>query len=353
MSHQLVDVNPRERELRFLIRPLLRRCEIEDLMTDKIEFDSRFRKLVDYVGERLLGKREQIVLAATCLLAKGHLLLDDLPGLGKTTLANALADAFGGTYRRVQGTPDLMPADITGSEVLRAGSNGAQGTDRTSEFQFRAGPVFTNVLLCDEVNRTPPRTQSALLQAMEERQVTVFDRTRSLPDPFFVIATQNPVDMDGTYPLPEAQLDRFLVRLRLGYPDRATQLEMLGALDGPDARRPASVLDPVTVREMAAYAARIPANRIVLNDLVGLVEATRDPRKTLLGASPRACIALLRAARVYAAAHGATAVTIDHVRRLAPHVLAHRLIMADAGADQHEFVAGLARDLPTPKRIAA
>jgi MoxR-like ATPase len=335
-------------------------------MIDKSEFDSRFRKLINYVGERLLGKRRQIELAATCVLADGHLLLEDLPGLGKTTLANALADAFGGVCRRVQGTPDLMPADITGSVVLRAGSHGPQSPDRTDdEFRFRPGPIFANVLLCDEVNRTPPRTQSALLEAMEERQVTVFDNTWALPDPFFVIATQNPVDMDGTYPLPEAQLDRFLMRLRLGYPERGTQVDMLAGLPGhrraSQARQqpPAAVLDPAMILEMVAYAAELPVADLVLSDLVALVEATRDPRRVLLGASPRACIALLRAARVYAAAQGATAVTIDHVRELAPHVLAHRLILAEAttggdpAADQHAFVADLVRRLPAAKRVPA
>jgi MoxR-like ATPase len=221
------------------------------------------------------------------------------------------------------------------------------------------------VVLCDEVNRTPPRTQSALLEAMEERQVTVFDNTWTLPDPFFVIATQNPVDMDGTYPLPEAQLDRFLMRLGLGYPERDTQVDMLAGLAGrrrashPAAQRAAPVLDPAMILEMVAYANDLPASDLVLNDLVALVEATRDPRRVLLGASPRACIALLRAARVYAAAKGATAVTVDHVRDLAPHVLAHRLILAEAtssgdpGADQFAFVAELARRLPTPKRARA
>jgi MoxR-like ATPase len=216
------------------------------------------------------------------------------------------------------------------------------------------------VLLCDEVNRTPPRTQSALLEAMEERQVTVYDRTWPLPDPFFVIATQNPVDMDGTYPLPEAQLDRFLMRLRLGYPGRDAQVEMLDKLAGrrrsPGAgphRR--AVLDPAMILEMMAYAGALPAAEVVRHDLVSVVEATRDPRRVLLGASPRACIALLRAARVFAAANGATAVTIDHVRELAPHVLAHRLILAEAAtsADQYAFVAEITRRLPTAKRVPA
>jgi len=332
-------------------------------MIDKIEFDSRFRKLINYVADRLLGKREQIELAVICLLADGHLLLEDKPGLGKTTLANALADAFGGAYRRVQGTPDLMPADITGSVVLRSYSSGPSPTDRTDdEFQFRRGPIFANVLLCDEINRTPPRTQSALLEAMEERQVTVFDRTWALPDPFFLIATQNPIDMDGTYPLPEAQLDRFLMRLHLGYPSPATQVDMLAKMAGrrrsprSSADRQSAVLDPAMLQEMIGYADDLPVGELVLADLVSLVEATRDPRRVRLGASPRACIALLRAARVHAAARGATAVAVNDVRDLAPHVLGHRLILAEAAAgddvsaDQDAFIAELVARLPTPKR---
>jgi MoxR-like ATPase len=315
------------------------------------------------VEQRLLGKRDKVVLAVVCLLAEGHLLLEDRPGLGKTTLASALADAFAGTYRRVQGTPDLMPADITGSVVLRRGTDGPHQSDGSSEFQFRPGPVFANVLLCDEINRTPPRTQSALLEAMEECQVTVFDRTRTLPDPFIVIATQNPVDMDGTYPLPEAQLDRFLMRLSIGYPATETQVDMLARLGGrrrgrgPVNGRPAPVLGSAAVIEMIAYVNAVHAGPAVIAYIVALVEATRDPDRVLLGASPRACIALLHAARGYAAAGGATSVTVDHVRRLAPAVLAHRILLAEAATDpaaaQHRYVKELARDLPTPKGVLA
>jgi MoxR-like ATPase len=332
---------------------------IDDLLIDKSEFDSRFRKLVTFVGQRLLGKQHQIELALVCLLADGHLLLEDLPGLGKTTLANALADAFGGVYHRVQGTPDLMPADITGSVVLHRSTDSPHQADRSIEFRFRPGPVFANVLLCDEINRTPPRTQSALLEAMEEQQVTTFEGSRTLPDPFFVIATQNPVDMGGTYPLPEAQLDRFLMRLQLGYPARHTQIDMLSKQDGrrrthgSSNGRSAAVLGPAAILEMIRYINAVYAAPAVLADIVAVVEATRE--RTLLGASPRACIALLRAARAYAAATKATAVTIDHVRDLAVDVLAHRIVLAEASDDdtaaaQRAFVEDVVKATPTAKR---
>jgi MoxR-like ATPase len=295
-----------------------------------------------------------------CLLADGHLLLEDRPGLGKTTLANALADGIGGAYRRVQGTPDLMPADITGSVVLQRSADSPLQPDRPMEFRFRPGPVFANVLLCDEINRTPPRTQSALLEAMEEHQVTTSDGTHVLPDPFFVIATQNPVDMDGTYPLPEAQLDRFLMRLTLDYPTSRTQVEILEAVGGkrrshgPIYGRPRSDLDPPAILEMIDFVNGVHAGAAVLADIVAVVEATREG--TLLGASPRACIALLRAARAYAAVTGAPAVTIDHVRDLAVDVLAHRVMLAettgdDLSAAQRDFVEHLVKTTPTGKQV--
>ncbi|GAA0915202.1 ATPase [Virgisporangium aurantiacum] len=296
-----------------------------------------------------------------CLLADGHLLLEDRPGLGKTRFARAFAEAFGGTYRRVQGTPDLLPSDITGSLILDRSADAANTNGRSDGFRIRYGPVFSHVLLFDEVNRTPPRTQSALLEAMEERQATIFDETPRLPDPFFVIATQNPIDMDGTYSLPEAQLDRFLMRLELGYPDtdafRAI-LDRIGA-DRPvpvqrTAQTAATGIDPAGLLEMIDHARTVPVTTEVRDYLAAIVEATRDQQRVLLGASPRAGLALLRAARVYAAARGAGSVHPDHVQALAGPVLAHRIVLADAPVvgvtrAQLDYVAEVVASVPTPK----
>jgi MoxR-like ATPase len=316
------------------------------------------------VEQYLLGKRKKIELSVSCLLADGHLLIEDLPGLGKTTLAHGLAMAFGGQYRRVQGTPDLLPSDITGSLILNRSADRSNGAVRSDGFLVREGPVFTNVLLCDEINRTPPRTQSALLEAMEERQVTIFDEIRPLPDPFFVIATQNPVELDGTYALPEAQLDRFLMRLELGYPDpqvlRTVLVEVGGRrrVDESRAAHPPAALAPADLVQMIRHVNRVPAQPVVIKYIADLIDATRDPRRVVLGASPRAGIALLRAARVSAATQGVDAVHIDHVQALAPHVLAHRIIlrdppMTDVSAAQREFVADLVRAVPTGKQAVA
>jgi MoxR-like ATPase len=331
---------------------------------DDVEFERRFRYLVDRVGQHLLGKNEKIELSVICLLADGHLLVEDLPGLGKTTLANGLAMAFGGQYRRVQGTPDLLPSDITGSLILNRNADSSNNQGRSDGFVVREGPVFTNVLLCDEINRTPPRTQSALLEAMEERQVTIFDETRRLPDPFFVIATQNPVELDGTYALPEAQLDRFLMRLELGYPDREvlrTIMEEVGSrrrVDESGAERPAALLTPAQLRQMIRYVNSVPVQPVVTGYIADLIEATRDPKRVVLGASPRAAIALLRAARAYAAGLGLPAAYIDHVKALAPYVLAHRIILREPPVTnlaeaQTDYIHELVRTVPTGKKATA
>ncbi|GAA4450413.1 AAA family ATPase [Phytohabitans houttuyneae] len=326
------------------------------------EFNRRFAFLTQAVGSRLLGKSDKVELSLICLIADGHLLLEDLPGLGKTSLAQTLATAIGGSYGRVQGTPDLLPSDITGSLILDTDKSASRIHQRDDGFKIRKGPVFANVLLCDEINRTPPRTQSALLEAMEERQVTIFDETRELPDPFFVIATQNPVDLDGTYALPEAQLDRFLMRLTLGYPDTDVFCTVLRDFGG--RRRPgtstgseasATGFTPDHVLDMIHYAERLPAGEIVRRDIAAIVEATRDPDRALLGASPRAGLALLRAARAYAAARGHLEVHTDHVRVIAPDVLAHRIILrhppvAEVADAQREYILDILRRTPTGKR---
>ena len=284
-------------------------------------------------------------LSLVCLFSEGHLLIEDVPGVGKTSLAKAIARSIGGSWRRVQFTPDLLPSDVTGVSVW----------DRTrSDFEFRPGGVFANVVLADEINRASPKTQSALLESMEERQVTVDAETYSLPRPFLVIATQNPVELEGTYPLPEAQLDRFLLRLRIGYPDRDAEMAILES-HGADEVRPEE-LEPVTDAEtVAAWIQEL--NRIhVAGELQGyivdLVEATRHHRDLMLGVSPRGALALQRAARALAASVGRSYVVPDDVKVLAASVLEHRLVLSSEammrGVDPGDVLAGILDSVPVP-----
>jgi MoxR-like ATPase len=282
--------------------------EVFDALSSQIEFVIR-------------GKRRAIHLALVCLFAEGHLLVEDVPGVGKTSLAKAIARSVGGTWRRIQFTPDLLPSDVTGVSVW----------DRTrGDFEFRPGGVFANVVLADEINRASPKTQSALLEAMEEQQVTVDATTYPLPSPFLVIATQNPVELEGTYPLPEAQLDRFLLRLRIGYPDRDAELAILDAQD-TSAVAPED-LEPVTDAQVIASWSRALGRVHVAPELQGyivdIVESTRHHRDLLLGVSPRGALGLQRAARALAASIGRSYVVPDDVKLLAPAVLEHRLMLS-------------------------
>jgi MoxR-like ATPase len=277
-----------------------------------------FPALLGNVERVIRGKRPAIHLALVCLLAEGHLLVEDVPGVGKTSLAKAIARSIGGTWRRIQFTPDLLPSDVTGVSVWNRA---------TGAFEFRPGGVFAHVVLADEINRASPKTQSALLEAMEERQVSVDGITHPLPPPFLVIATQNPIELEGTYPLPEAQLDRFLMRIRMGYPDQAAELAILEAQGHETA---AEDLDPVTTaREVASVARRVDAVHVAANlraYIVALADASRRHPDLELGVSPRGALALQRAARVYAATVGRDYVAADDVKLLAPHVLGHRLL---------------------------
>jgi MoxR-like ATPase len=270
------------------------------------------------VGKAILGKPETIEAAIIALLADGHILLEDVPGVGKTTLAKALARAIGGTYRRVQFTPDLLPADVTGSSLFN---------QKTVEFEFRPGPIFANIVLADEINRATPKTQSSLLEAMEERQVTVDGTLYHLPRPFFVIATQNNVEMTGTYPLPEAQMDRFLARLSLGYPDKEHEKGILISqqLKAPldDVR---SVLTPEEMVELQADVREVFVDDSLKDYIVEVVRATREESGLLLGASPRGSLLLMRSAQAAAAIAGRDYATPDDVKRVALQVLPHRLI---------------------------
>jgi MoxR-like ATPase len=277
------------------------------------------KKIIANVEKVIIGKRQEVVLALVGYFCEGHVLLEDVPGVAKTMLARALAKSVGCTFKRVQCTPDLLPTDITGASIFN---------QKTAEFEFRPGPIFAQIVLADEINRTTPRTQAALLEAMAERQVTVDGTTHLLAAPFFVIATQNPIDHEGTFPLPEAQLDRFLVRLSLGYPSQEEESTMLDRLQrGHPIDDLAAV---VTVDEVLAcqQAVReVYVDEKLRNYIVELVRATRDHDDVLLGGSPRASIALVRTAQALSAVRGHNFVLPDDVKRMAPAVLGHRLIL--------------------------
>jgi len=287
--------------------------------------ESSFKDLFDDLARELeqvlRGKRRAVHLSLVCLFAEGHLLIEDVPGVGKTSLAKAIARATGGSWRRIQFTPDLLPSDVTGASVW----------DRSrSDFEFRPGGVFANVVLADEINRASPKTQSSLLEAMEERQVTVDTVTYPLPAPFIVIATQNPIELEGTYPLPEAQLDRFMMRLRIGYPDRDAELSILDSHgENPvNADDLAPVTDPETVAAWAKELAGVHLAPELKGYIVDLADATRRHRDLLLGVSPRGALAMQRTARALAASVGREYVVPDDVKALAPTVLEHRLVLS-------------------------
>lgn len=272
------------------------------------------------VEQALEGKPEVVELALTCLLARGHVLVEDVPGVGKTTLARALAKAVGGELRRVQFTSDLLPSDVLGVSVF---------DQRMSEFVFRQGPIFANVLLADEINRASPRTQSALLEAMNEGQVSIDGATTPLPDPFFVIATQNPQDFAGTYPLPESQLDRFMIRVKIGYPPPQVEMRLLLYGGDPDrARNVTQVLDPRQLVALQREVDRVELDASLAAYLQAVLGATRTSPSLSLGASPRAGMNLARAARARAVLHGRNYCIADDVHDLAVPVLAHRIRLA-------------------------
>jgi MoxR-like ATPase len=280
----------------------------------------RVQRLTENLGQVIVGKADAIQLVMVALLAGGHTLLEDVPGVGKTLLAKSLARSIDGKFMRIQCTPDLMPTDVTGTNIWNP---------RIGEFEFMPGPVFANVLLADEVNRATPRTQSALLEVMEEHQVTVDGISRKVPDPFFVIATQNPVEYQGTFPLPEAQMDRFMLSLSLGYPTESEELQMLQRLQGQVRNaelQPCITLDEI--RELQRLTATVTIAPPLQQYILHLVRATREDEAVTLGASPRGAVALFRAVQAIAFLDDRTYAIPDDVKYLAPHVLAHRIIAA-------------------------
>ena len=285
----------------------------------------------------IVGKDDVIDLVLVALLAEGHILIEDVPGTGKTTLAKTIARTLDCSFRRIQFTPDLIPSDVTGINIYN---------QRDGRFEFRPGPLLAQIVLADEINRATPRTQSALLEAMEERQVTVDGETIPLPAPFLVLATQNPVELEGTFPLPEAQLDRFLLRLSMGYPAEQEENDMLARFEQVS---PLAALEPaLTAAELQSYVgavSRVHCEPVVRAYLVRLVRATREHSGLELGASPRASLALFRAARAYAIVQGRGYVIPDDIKRLAPHLLPHRLILSSQTRLRGRTTAGIIDDV--------
>ncbi len=302
--------------------------------------ESPIDSLLAQLDNIILGKPTQVRLALTCLLARGHLLIEDLPGMGKTTLAHALAAATGLKFKRIQFTSDLLPADITGVSIYRSDDH---------RFEFHPGPVFSQVVLADEINRATPRAQSALLEAMEERQVSVEGETHLLPESFFVIATQNPRHLVGTFPLPESQLDRFLLRIEMGYPDRNAERELL---KGRDRRQLYAELQPslseTKLLQLQQQVAQVNASDALLEYVQDLLAASRSSKLFVNGLSPRAGLGLVQAARAWAFIHGRRMVLPEDVQAIAASVMVHRLHSAASGQPETKLVQQLIDSVPIP-----
>jgi MoxR-like ATPase len=296
------------------------------IATDIQSVAKRTAAVIDQVQGVIIGKREVIELTMVAMLSGGHILVEDIPGVGKTTLAKTLAKALGCSVKRVQFTPDLLPADITGTSIFN---------QRTSTFEFREGPVFANIVIADEINRATPKTQSSLLECMEEGQVTADGTTYELPRPFMVIATENNIESQGTYPLPEAQLDRFMIRMHVGYPSRADESKILtqrGKSEALDNVKP--VLDSSEIQALQEQVRDVYVDEALRDYVVDIVTATRVHKSVTLGASPRASLALLHSGQAYAALQGRTYVLPDDIKKMAVPVLAHRIILrSDARFD--------------------
>lgn len=312
--------------------------------TDALAISRSSSQVIDEIEKVIIGKRGSVELALVALLSGGHLLIEDIPGVGKTTLAKGMARALGCTFKRIQFTPDLLPADITGTSVFN---------QKDSAFEFRPGPIFAHIVLADEINRATPKTQSSLLEAMEEGQTTADGVTHSLPRPFLVIATENNIEAQGTYPLPEAQLDRFLLRMRIGYPGRDDEAQMLGVQSSAislDTVRP--VLSPDIILQLQSDVRSIYVDSTLRGYIVDVVNGTRQHPQIALGASPRGSLALLHASQALAAVRGRTYVLPDDVKELAVPVLGHRIMLRPEArmkvADPASLIANILSDLPVP-----
>jgi MoxR-like ATPase len=311
---------------------------------------SKIEDIRDNIGKVIVGKDETVLLAVVAMIAGGHVLLEDVPGTGKTVLARAIAKSVEGSFNRIQFTPDLLPSDITGLSVYQ---------EATSEFVFKKGPVFCNVLLADEINRATPRTQAGLLECMEERQVTVARETRILAEPFFVIATQNPVETSGTFPLPEAQLDRFMMKLSMGLPGKEQEVEILRRFQGRKREDKLKDIETIVsfddIKKMQEDARNVEVHPQLREYIADIVVATRNRDDVASGVSPRGSLALLSCAQVLAMAMGRNYVTPEDIRRLAVPVLAHRLIMSGGygkTGDSKQVIESILEEVKVPTEEA-
>lgn len=312
---------------------------------DATTFQRVFDDLTSNIEKVIFGKTDVVRLSLVAFLAEGHLLLEDVPGVGKTMLAKALSATIGGSWRRIQFTPDLLPSDVTGVSIYN---------QKTMEFEFHRGPVFTNVVIADEINRASPKTQAAMLEVMEERQVTEDGQTYGVPRPFMVIATQNPIELEGTYRLPEAQLDRFMLRTSIGHPDIPAEVAILKAHAGGAEAAPsaAHLLDVASFQMMIDFAASIYASDAALGYIAAVSDATRRMPELRMGVSPRGSLGLLRSARVLAASQGRDFVTPDDIKFLASPVLAHRVLRTPeaelAGRQAEDLIEQAVASVPVP-----